>query len=59
MKENIKKFIQDIETQNNIISFDVDSCLEYKNSILVAVMQLFENKNADEVLQDVKEEFAR
>ena len=60
MNENTKEFIKAIEAQNNnAIHFDIESYLSYKSSILNAVIQLFENKSADEVLQDLKGELNR
>jgi len=52
MNENIKEYIKAIEAQNNnALHFDIESYLSYKNSILNAVLELFKDKNYDEVLQ--------
>lgn len=60
MNENIKEYIKAIEAQNNnALHFDIESYLSYKNSILNAVIQLLENRSADEVLQDLKDEISR
>ncbi len=57
MNENIKEFIKAIEAQNNnALHFDIESYLSYKNSILDAVIQLFEKNKADEVIQELKDE---
>jgi len=60
MNQDIKKYIQAIESQNNnALHFDIESYLSYKESILNAVLELFKNKNADEVLQLIQEEVSR
>jgi hypothetical protein len=60
MNQDIKTYIQAIETQNNnALHFDIESYLSYKNSILNAVLVLFENKSADEILQALKDEVKR
>lgn len=46
MNENIKEFLIAIEAQN---SFDIESYLRYKHSLLKAVLELFSGDDADEV----------
>jgi hypothetical protein len=43
MRKNIQEFIKLIEAQNNSISFDVDSYVNYKDSVLSAVLVLFKD----------------
>lgn len=60
MNENIKEYLKLIEAQNNnTLHFDIESYLSYKDSILNAVLKLFENKDADKVLQNLKDEIRR
>jgi len=59
MRKNIQEFIQLIETQNNSISFDVDSYVNYKDSVLSAVLVLFKDKNYDEVIKQIQEEIKK
>ncbi len=56
MRKNIQEFIKLIEAQNNSISFDVDSYVNYKDSVLSAVLVLFKDKNYDEVIQQIQDE---
>ena len=60
MNQDIKTYIKAIEAQNNnAIHFDIESYLSYRNSILNAVLELFKDKNADEVLQLIQDEVNR
>ncbi len=56
MKKNIQEFLKLVEAQNNSISFDVDSYVNYKDSVLSAVLVLFKDKNYDEVIQQIQDE---
>lgn len=56
MKKNIQEFLSLVEAQNNSLNFDIDSYVNYKDSILNAVLHLFKNKNYDEVIQQMKDE---
>ena len=60
MNENIKEYLKAIEAQNNnSLHFDIESYLSYKSNILKAVLELFEDKDAQVVLQNLKEEVIR
>lgn len=60
MDKKIKEYLKAIEAQNNnALHFDIESYLSYKSSILKAVLELFEDKNVNEVLQDLKNEVSR
>lgn len=60
MNQNIKDYLKAIEAQNNnTLHFDIESYLSYKDSILSAVLKLFENKDTDKVLQNLKDEIRR
>lgn len=60
MNENIKEYLKAIEAQNNnALHFDIESYLSYKSNILKAVLELFEDKDAQVVLQNLKEEVIR
>ena len=56
MKKNIQEFLKSVEKQNNSLNFDIDSYVNYKDSILNAVLLLFKEKNYDEVVQQIKDE---
>jgi hypothetical protein len=56
MKKNIQEFISLVEAQNNSLNFDVDSYINYKDSILNAVLVLFKDKNYDEILNSIQDE---
>jgi len=56
MKKNIQEFLKSVEEQNNSIGFDIDDYINYKDSILIAVLQLFKDKNYDEVIQQIQDE---
>lgn len=60
MNKNIKDYLKAIEAQNNnALHFDIESYLFYKSSILNAVLELFKNQDANEVLRNIKEEVIR
>ena len=56
MKKNIQEFLKLVEAQNNNLSFDIESYVNYKDSILDAVLKLFKDKNYDEVIQQIQDE---
>ena len=59
MKKNIQEFLKSVEEQNNSIGFDIDSYINYKDSVLNAVLHLLKDKNYDEVIQQIQDEVKR
>ena len=57
MNEHLKAYIKAIEAQNSdALYYGIESYLSYKQSLLIAVLELFKDKNSDEVLKLIQDE---